>query len=139
MVPVYNVEKYIRRCLDSIKGQSLPDFECILIDDGSPDNSPVICDEYAKKDNRIKVIHKVNGGVSSARNAGLDAAKGEWVCFVDSDDWVENNYLQELENKNEGNCDLVFFNIVDEFKNYSKIFMNQLMKILYLIILYLNI
>ena len=120
IVPVYNVEKYIRRCLDSIKDQTFKDFECILIDDGSPDNCPVICDEYAKIDSRFIVIHQKNAGVSAARNAGLDAAKGEWVCFVDSDDWVEENYLQELENKNEGNCDLVFFNIVDEFKNYSK-------------------
>ena len=86
IVPVYNVEKYLRRCVDSILNQTFTDFELILVDDGSPDNSPAICYEYAVKDSRIKVIHKVNGGVSSARNVGLDVAKGEWICFVDSDD-----------------------------------------------------
>jgi glycosyltransferase involved in cell wall biosynthesis len=79
IVPVYNVEKYLAKCIDSILEQKFTDFECILINDGSPDNSPAICDEYAKKDERIKVIHKENGGVSSARNAGLDVAQGEWI------------------------------------------------------------
>ncbi|MCI6187323.1 MAG: glycosyltransferase [Spirochaetia bacterium] len=95
IVPIYNVEKYIYRCVDSILSQTFTDFECILIDDGSTDNCSVICDEYAKKDTRIKVIHQKNSGVSAARNAGLDAAKGEYITFVDSDDWVNLNFLQE--------------------------------------------
>ena len=95
IVPVYKVEKYLNRCLDSILAQTFTDWECILIDDGSPDNSGKICDEYAKKDERFVVIHHENAGVSAARNAGLDIAKGEYITFVDSDDWVENSFLQE--------------------------------------------
>lgn len=96
IVPVYNVEKYLPRCIDSILSQSFTDFELILVDDGSPDNSGKICDEYAQKDNRVRVFHKSNGGVSSARNLGLDNARGEWVTFIDSDDHVDVDYLQEL-------------------------------------------
>lgn len=96
IVPVYNVEKYLKRCIDSILTQTFTDFECILIDDGSPDNCPAICDEYAKADKRIKVIHQENKGVSAARNAGLDTAKGEWIGFVDSDDWIEPNMYEIL-------------------------------------------
>lgn len=94
IVPVYKVEIYIGRCIESILRQTFSDFELILVDDGSPDNSGVICDEYAKKDSRIRVIHKPNGGVSSARNAGLDAACGRYVVFADSDDEVEPGYLE---------------------------------------------
>lgn len=93
IIPVYKVEKYICRCVDSLLVQTFEDFEIILIDDGSPDGSARICDEYASKDLRVKVIHQPNGGVSSARNAGLDLAKGKWVCFVDPDDSVEKDYL----------------------------------------------
>lgn len=89
IVPVYKVEQYLRRCLDSIVAQTFTDWECILIDDGSPDDSGKICEEYAEKDKRFRVIHQVNAGVSAARNAGLDCAKGEWITFVDSDDWIE--------------------------------------------------
>jgi glycosyltransferase involved in cell wall biosynthesis len=96
IVPVYKVEPYLRRCIDSILAQTFTDFECILIDDGSPDNCPTICDEYAKKDSRIIVIHQENKGVSAARNAGLDRAKGEWIGFVDSDDWIEPNMYETL-------------------------------------------
>ena len=88
IVPIYNVEPYLRKCIDSILTQTFTDFECILVDDGSPDNCPAICDEYAKKDSRIRVIHKENGGLSDARNAGLDIAQGEYIGFVDSDDWI---------------------------------------------------
>ena len=88
IVPVYNVEPYLRRCIDSILAQTFTDFELILVDDGSPDNCPAICDEYAEKDPRIVVIHKENGGLSDARNAGLDIAKGEYIGFVDSDDFI---------------------------------------------------
>lgn len=86
IVPVYNVRSYLSECLDSIISQSFSNFECLLIDDGSSDGSGLICDEYAQKDDRIRVFHKENGGVSSARNLGLENAKGEWVYFIDSDD-----------------------------------------------------
>lgn len=90
IVPVYNTEKYLRRCLDSIAAQTFADWECICVDDGSPDAAGAILDDYAAKDSRFVVIHQENGGVSRARNAGLDAACGEYVGFVDSDDWVES-------------------------------------------------
>lgn len=96
IVPIYNVESLLPICLDSIKGQTLNDFECLLIDDGSTDNSGRICDEYVNKDARFKVIHTLNRGASAARNLGLDNAKGEWIQFVDSDDWVEGNFLQNF-------------------------------------------
>lgn len=95
IVPVYNAEKYLHRCIDSILAQTFSDFELLLIDDGSKDNSGRICDEYAAKDSRIRVFHKKNGGVSSARNMGLDNAKGDWITFVDSDDWIETEFLNE--------------------------------------------
>ncbi|MGN0202626.1 MAG: glycosyltransferase family 2 protein, partial [Candidatus Cryptobacteroides sp.] len=97
IVPVYNAESTIRRCVDSILAQTFTDFECLLIDDGSKDRSGEICDEYAAKDSRVRVFHKENGGVSSARNVGLDNAKGEWVTFVDSDDWIDSYYLSSFE------------------------------------------
>ena len=96
IVPVYNTEKYLHRCIDSILAQTFTDFELLLINDGSKDNSGKICDEYAAKDSRVRVFHKENGGVSSARNMGLDNAKGEWVTFVDSDDWICNYFLENL-------------------------------------------
>ncbi len=96
IVPVYNVEKYIRRCLDSLLCQSYHNLEIILIDDGSPDMSGAICDEYANKDKRIKVIHKENGGVSSARNSGLDIAQGDYIGFVDPDDYVSADMYEFL-------------------------------------------
>lgn len=96
IVPVYNVEPYLKECLDSIINQTYKNLEIILIDDGSLDNCGKICDEYAKKDNRIKVIHKENGGLSSARNAGLDIAEGEYISFIDSDDYVAENFIETL-------------------------------------------
>ena len=89
IVPVYKVEPYLRQCLDSILAQTYKNLEIILVDDGSPDNCPAICDEYAKKDSRVTVIHKENGGLGSARNAGLDICHGEYIGFVDSDDWLD--------------------------------------------------
>ena len=97
IVPVYNAEKTLRLCVDSILSQEYKDFELFLVDDGSKDGSPAICDEYAEKDNRIKVIHKPNGGVSSARNLGLDYAKGEWVTFIDSDDYISTSFFHGVE------------------------------------------
>lgn len=96
IIPVYNVEQYVNRCLDSIINQSYKKIEIILIDDGSSDNSGKICDKYAEIDNRIKVIHKDNGGVSSARNVGLEVATGEFLTFVDSDDYLPNNAIENL-------------------------------------------
>jgi glycosyltransferase involved in cell wall biosynthesis len=96
IVPVYNVEPYLRRCLDSIIRQSYRNLEIILVNDGSPDNCGVICDEYAAKDERFKVIHKPNGGVASARNTGLAIATGDWVGWVDSDDWIEAGMFETM-------------------------------------------
>ena len=96
IVPVYKVEAYLDRCIQSILNQTYANLEIILVDDGSPDKCPVICDQYAKKDARIKVIHKSNGGLSSARNAGMDIASGDYIAFVDSDDWIEVNMISHL-------------------------------------------
>lgn len=96
IVPVYNVEKYINKCIDSILNQTHKNLEIILVDDGSQDNSGKICDEYAKEDKRIIIIHKENGGVSSARNIGLENATGKYVTFIDADDYVDENYCQKL-------------------------------------------
>lgn len=98
VVPIYNVEPYLKKSIDSIINQTYQNLEIILVDDGSPDNSGKICDEYAKKDNRIKVIHKENGGLSSARNAGIDMAKGKYISFVDSDDYISNDYIEYMYN-----------------------------------------
>ena len=99
IVPVYKAETYLSRCLDSIINQTFKNFEVLLIDDGSPDCSGEICDKYAAMDTRIRVLHKENGGVSSARQMGLDNAKGEYTIHADPDDWVEPNMLEELYKK----------------------------------------
>lgn len=99
IIPVYKSERYLKRCLNSVINQTYPELEIILVDDGSPDKCPVICDDYAEKDLRIKVIHKENGGVSSARNAGIDFASGDYICFVDSDDWMPEDSVKVLVEK----------------------------------------
>ena len=96
IVPVYNTEKYLRRCVDSILAQTFTDFELLLVNDGSTDGSGAICDEYAQKDSRVRVFHKENGGVSSARNIGIDNAQGDWITFIDSDDRIEQRHLYLL-------------------------------------------
>lgn len=111
IIPVYCVEKYIHRCIDSILAQTFTDFELILVDDGSPDNCGKICDEYAEKDDRIHVIHKENGGLSGARNAGIDwsfeHSNSEWITFIDSDDWIHPKYLEAMYIAvNETGCDI---------------------------------
>lgn len=107
IVPVYNVENYLNECLDSIIDQTYKNIEIILIDDGSKDSSGKICDEYIKKDKRIKVVHKENGGLSSARNAGLDIASGEYITFIDSDDCVSPYFIEKLYNSCiENKCDI---------------------------------
>lgn len=92
IIPIYNVEHYLQKCVDSVLRQNFPGIEVILVDDGSSDSCPRICDDYALKDSRVKVIHKINGGVSDARNVGIDFAKGEYLMFLDSDDYWENEY-----------------------------------------------
>lgn len=96
IVPVYKVEKYLNQCVESIVNQTYRNLEIILVDDGSPDNCPAMCDAWAAKDSRIKVIHKENGGLSDARNAGLDIAAGAYIAFVDSDDWIAPDFLELL-------------------------------------------
>lgn len=107
IVPVYNVVSCISRCIDSIISQTFPDWELILIDDGSSDGSALICDDYSSKDERIKVFHKENGGVSSARNLGIEQASGDWIVFVDSDDWCEPNYLSDFFAENQIESDSI--------------------------------
>ena len=115
IIPVYKAEKFISRCIDSILSQTYCDWELILVDDGSPDNSGKICDGYAQKDKRIKVIHKQNGGVSDARQVGLDAAKGEYIIHADPDDWVEPKMLEELlYNVKDENADMVICDMIWE-------------------------
>ena len=96
IVPVFKAEAFLDQCVQSVLTQTERDFELLLIDDGSPDNSPALCDAWAARDSRVRVIHKPNGGVSSARNAGLDQARGIWIVFIDSDDWADPNYLEAL-------------------------------------------
>lgn len=113
ILPIYNVEKYLSECVESILVQTYSDFEILLVDDGSPDNCPALCDEWAKKDSRIKALHKPNGGLSDARNYGLEHAQGDYVVFVDSDDfWVNKDCLQRLMNVVDAHpeCDFIGFN-----------------------------
>lgn len=96
IIPVYKVENYLCRCVDSVLEQTYTNMEIILVDDGSPDNCPVMCDEYARQDSRVKVIHQENAGLSGARNAGIDMAQGQWLAFVDSDDYLTADFLERL-------------------------------------------
>ena len=122
IVPIYNVEKYLPKCVDSILNQTYKNLEIILVDDGSPDNSGKICDEYAKRDNRIKVIHKKNGGVSSARNIGLENITGEYIGFVDPDDYINKNMYEDMLYviKN-NNVDIVICNMIKVYDETKKI------------------
>lgn len=106
IVPVYNAELYLHKCIDSILSQTFHNFELLLINDGSVDRSGDICDEYCRIDKRVKVIHKVNGGVSSARNLGIEKSRGKYLSFIDSDDWVENHYISTLYNSINEETDL---------------------------------
>lgn len=126
ILPIYNVEKYLGECIESLLVQTYTDFEIILVDDGSPDNCPFLCDEWAKKDTRIKVFHKSNGGLSDARNAGVNIATGDYIIFVDSDDfWVDKDCLQKLMDvvKSNPECDFISFNCsyyYQDTKTYKK-------------------
>lgn len=118
IIPVYKVENYLTVAVDSVANQTYKNLEIILVDDGSPDGCGKICDEYAEKDSRIKVIHKENGGVSSARNAGIKAASGEWIYFCDSDDYIEPNTIESTLNfAIENNCDMCMFDYDNVYKN----------------------
>ena len=115
IVPIYNMEKLMRKCLDSILAQTFTDYECLLIDDGSKDGSPAICDEYAAKDSRIKAFHKPNGGLSDARNYGLARAQGEYTTFFDPDDWADEDCLKDLHSKaQETDADMVICDYYNE-------------------------
>jgi len=116
IVPVYNVEKYITKCLDSLINQTYKNIEIILVDDGSKDNSGTICNEYANLDSRVKVIHKENGGVSSARNLGLDNASGKWITFVDGDDFIDVTMVEKMVEKR-FDVDIVFTRMVKDYSD----------------------
>ncbi len=120
IVPVYKVEKYLDKCVKSLLGQTLQEIEIILVDDGSPDNCPAMCEEYARRDSRIKVIHKENGGLSSARNKGLNFIKGEYFMFVDSDDWLDTETCEVsyIEAKS-SDADCLMFSYTKEFGDHS--------------------
>ena len=118
IVPVYNVERYISRCIDSILSQSVPDWELLLVDDGSQDSSGQICDMFSRKDSRIQVYHITNGGVSRARNYGIDRAKGEWICFIDADDWIDSNTFELC--RRYSNYDFIRFSIEYVYSDQTK-------------------
>lgn len=121
IVPVYNVEKYLDKCLASILGQTFKDYECIIVDDGSPDNSNTIIDNYVKKDQRFNVIHQKNMGISAARNAGLDIAKGDYITFIDSDDYIANDYLEKFASKiTSTDADIVICGFIEVYAEYIK-------------------
>lgn len=127
IVAIYKAEDYLEKCINSLLKQTFKDFEILLIDDGSPDNSGIICDEYAKIDSRIQVYHKENGGVSSARQLGLNKAKGKYIIHADPDDWIEADMLKELYSKAEAeNADMTICDYYVDFKNSNKtIYVNQ--------------
>lgn len=121
IVPVYNVARYLPECLDSILTQTEPNWEAILVDDGSTDISGAICDDYAAKDSRFRVIHKENGGAASAKNAGLDAAEGEYVAFIDSDDWVDPDWLEKMLSALESSgADVAECDFTKEYRTYTE-------------------
>lgn len=121
IIPIYNVEQYLNQCLQSICMQSYKNLEIILVDDGSSDHCPEMCDEWAEKDSRIHVIHKKNGGLSEARNVGISCAKGEYIAFVDSDDWVEKDLYQKLWNElHKNNAQIAACRIVKVFEATSE-------------------
>ena len=123
IVPVFNTEKYLDKCIQSILGQTYSNIELLLIDDGSTDSSGAICDKYVTQDSRVRVFHKPNEGVSIARNWGLDNAKGEWITFVDSDDWIDTDMYEKMYNAvMQNKADMVSCDLLMEHKDYSRIF-----------------
>ncbi len=127
IVPVYKAESFLEPCVESIRHQSFSNLEIILVDDGSPDNCPALCEAYAEQDNRIKVIHKENGGVSTARNAGLDAASGDYITFVDSDDYIDSCMYEKMLDKAERHhCDVVMCDCLKEFDDHSELYSHDI-------------
>lgn len=127
IIPVYNAEKYLKRCVDSIKEQNYDNLEIILVDDGSPDQCPEMCDVFAAADVRIKVIHKENAGVAAARNTGLDVATGEYLTFVDSDDYIDSvMYAEMMKQAEQFSCDLVMCDCVKEFPDHSELYTHNI-------------
>lgn len=121
IVPIYKVEMYLDQCVSSIVNQTYQKLEIILVDDGSPDHCPEMCDEWAKKDSRIRIIHKQNGGLSDARNAGIEVCQGEYLAFIDSDDWIETDYVEKmLQTAQNENADIVACTFVDEYEATGK-------------------
>lgn len=127
IVPVYNTEKYLDRCIQSILSQTYSNIEILLIDDGSTDSSGVICDRYAEQDSRVRVFHKENGGVSSARNMGLDNAKGEWITFVDSDDYINDNFLQVVIENVSSKIDLIVTNVIGQKEMFPEEYVREIL------------
>lgn len=126
IIPVYNVDHYLEQCVNSILGQSFGDFELILVDDGSKDQSGAICDEYEKKDVRVKVIHQQNAGSSAARNTGLKVANGIYILFVDADDWVDSNHIESMvETAERESADVVFCGFFYEYPRKRVVFDNR--------------
>lgn len=127
VIPVYNTEQFLERCIDSVLAQTYPNLEVILVDDGSQDNCGLICDQYAHQDNRVKVIHKRNGGVSSARNCGLDVASGDYITFVDSDDYIDPNMYESMINiAKKYQCELVMCDCIKEFEDKTELFTHDI-------------
>lgn len=127
IIPVYNTEKYLKRCVDSVREQTYGNLEIILVDDGSPDGCSQMCDIFAAEDDRIKVIHKENAGVAAARNAGLDAAGGEYLTFVDSDDYIDPvMYAEMMKRAERFSCDLVMCDCIKEFPDHSELYTHDI-------------
>lgn len=127
IVPVYKVEKYLRRCIDSILEQNYRDIELILVDDGSPDRCPEMCDQYQKKDKRVRVIHQKNSGVAVARNAGMRMATGDYITFVDSDDYIDREmYVSMFEIIEQYQCDVVMCDCVKEFGTHKELYTHDI-------------
>lgn len=127
IVPVYNAEKYLDKCVESITNQTYSNLEIILVDDGSPDNCPARCDEWAKRDSRIRVIHKENNGAAAARNSGIEISTGQYIAFVDSDDYIENDmYLKMMEINQKYDCEMVMCDCVKESAEESNIFTHDI-------------
>ncbi len=122
IVPIYKVEKYLKKCIDSILSQTYTDYELILVDDGSPDSCPKICDEYSQKDKRVRVIHQKNGGLVNARNTGVREARGQYICYVDGDDWISETLLETVYEKGikKQKSDIVIYSGVKQFENYQE-------------------
>lgn len=132
IIPIYNVEKYLRQCIESVMNQTYKNLEIILVDDGSTDQCSIICDEFASLDERIKVIHKVNGGLVSARKEGLSTAAGEYVTYVDGDDWIEDNmYESMIEILGKFDVDIIISGFIAEYANKSEYIDNNIESGLY--------